>query len=134
MKKPQKTRMSALHVKSDECQAVIVNSLRVLIIPDGKGWFAQGLEIDYASGGDSLEDAKKRFQVGLEATIHEHLKIFGNLDRLIKTAPEEDWLLYNKNKNKLALSMVTFCTNGESTVDTEWPYPNIAFLEQRNVA
>jgi len=132
MKQP-KSKSVATHLQDDDCHAVIVDSLRVLIIPDEGGWFAQGLEIDYAAGGDSVEDVKQRFQQGLESTIHEHLRVFGNIDNLLnKQAPSEEWELYAKNKKQFALSMATFRTQNQGLdEDLHWPYPEILYLEQR---
>jgi hypothetical protein len=70
-----------------------------MIVPDGKYWFAQGLEIDYAVQAQSVEDAKKKFADGLEATVHHHLQIFGDISNLLKVAPNEEWLdLWNTTK------------------------------------
>lgn len=116
--------------QQEECLAVMVKALRVLIIPDGTGWFAQGLEIDYSAGGNSLEDVKRRFQEGLSATIQEHVRVFGSVDKLIKAAPAEDWAMYSSNNDKFALSLVTFCPNVNHD-PINWPYPEIIYLQQR---
>jgi hypothetical protein len=72
--------------------AVGLWNLHVLIVPDGRFWFAQGLEIDFAVQGDSVADAKKQFENGLEATIHHHIRIFGDIQKLLRVAPNEVWL------------------------------------------
>ena len=61
--------------------------LQVLIAPENDGWIAQGLEIDYAVGGASVEDAQTRFEEGLLATVHAHLEAFGDLSRFVRPAP-----------------------------------------------
>jgi hypothetical protein len=76
-----------------------VLGLQVIIAPDGNQWVAQAIQIDYAAGGDSEEDAKLRFEMGLEATIHEHLKMFGHLDNLLVPAPAELWRPLFKKKS-----------------------------------
>jgi len=68
-----------------------IGELRVVLVPDGDFWFAQGLEIDYAVQGASEKDAKKKFETGLEATIEQHLKIHGTIEGLLKVAPPEVW-------------------------------------------
>jgi hypothetical protein len=79
--------------------AVGLWNLHVLIVPDGRFWFAQGLEIDFAVQGDSVADAKKQFENGLEATIHHHIRIFGDIQKLLHVAPNEVWLdLWNTAK------------------------------------
>jgi len=99
-KKPSKTRPTkaspmtkALHAqhKDGAHHVVGVWNLHVLIVPDGRFWFAQGLEIDYAVQGDSVSDAKKQFEKGLTATIHHNLKIFGNIENILEVAPNETW-------------------------------------------
>lgn len=72
-------------------QAVGIGNLRVLILPDGDFWFAQGLEIDYGVQGKSLEDAKSKFEDGLAATIQLHLQQYGNIVKLLKVAGPEIW-------------------------------------------
>jgi hypothetical protein len=77
----------AIHVSSGKQHLVGLGSIRVLICPDGDCWFAQGVEIDYAAQGASIEDVKKRFEVGLRATIEENLKIYDSIDGLLAFAP-----------------------------------------------
>jgi hypothetical protein len=73
----------------DGSQVVDINNIRVVIYPNPKGktWLAQGLEIDYISQGNSIKAAKKAFESGLAATIHQHLKIHGDIHKLLKVAP-----------------------------------------------
>jgi hypothetical protein len=82
-----------LHVPSPDGQlhVVFVKALKVVILNDDDHWFAQGLDLDYASQGDSVDDAKKNFENGLAATIHQHLKAYGNLSKFLKPAPPEVW-------------------------------------------
>lgn len=68
-----------------------IGNLRVKITHDDGAWFAQGLEIDYAAQGSSLEDVKRRFEKGLLATIGEHLRIYGTIRKLLQPAAPEIW-------------------------------------------
>ena len=70
-----------------EHHAVVIWNLSVLIVPDEDFWFAQGLEINYGAQGDTPEDAQKHFQEGLAKTIHQHLKVHGNIEKLLTFAP-----------------------------------------------
>lgn len=90
-KKPKQT--TAFHgVSHDGSHHIVgIGDLRVVIVPDGNFWFAQGLEIDYAVQGTSEEDAKKKFEYGLEATVNQHLMIHGTIEGLLKVAPPEVW-------------------------------------------
>lgn len=82
----------AIHTTSGSTHVVHIGNLRVLIVNDDSSWFANGLEIDYAAQGSSLKDVKHRFERGLAATIDQHLKVYGSIDRILKPAPEDVWV------------------------------------------
>lgn len=79
----------ALHVTDGDHDHTAFGQLRVLITREGGVWFAQGLEIDYAASGTSLEDVKDRFSRGFCMTVQAHLEQFGTIDKLLKFAPSE---------------------------------------------
>jgi hypothetical protein len=82
----------AVHVNTPSGDAVVgVFDLRVLLTNDEEAWFAQGLEIDYAAQGASIEDVQNRFQEGLAYTLREHLKVYGNIEGVLVPAPPEAW-------------------------------------------
>jgi len=62
-----------------------------MLFNDDGSWFAQGLEIDLCAQGSSLADVKTRFENGLCATIHEHLKTYGDIKGVLQVAPQEVW-------------------------------------------
>jgi len=66
-----------------------VGSLRVLLYPEDGGWCAQGIEIDYTSCGDTVEEAKRRFVNGLADTIRFNLELHGNVDNILRYAPQD---------------------------------------------
>ena len=74
---------------------VRLGNIRVLLIPEDGGWFAQGLEIDYAAQGDTIRGAKKEFEDGLEAAVDAHLKKNGTVTALLHPAPFEVWKQVN---------------------------------------
>jgi hypothetical protein len=82
-----------LEYKDGVHHIVGLGNIRVLLMPDGDGWFAQGLEIDYAAQGDTKEDAKKEFEDGLESMVQEHLRVHGHISKLLTVAPPEVWHL-----------------------------------------
>jgi len=88
-KKPLRT--TAVHGTDGQTHIVGIGNLRVIICPDGDGWFAQGLEIDYVASGNSIEDVKENFQSGLKGTISLHLQMTGNIEKLLNPAPREIW-------------------------------------------
>src|SRR6266498_1658282 len=65
----------AAHLAHEDIEGVGIWNLSVLIVPDGEFWFAQGLEINYGTQGDSPADAQSNFQNGLLATISQHLRM-----------------------------------------------------------
>lgn len=80
-------------VATDVAERAIVGifDLQVLIVRESDGWVAQGLEIDYAVCGTSLDDVRSRFQRGLSATIQAHFGRFGSLDGLLQPTPTPVW-------------------------------------------
>jgi len=80
----------AVHAKkrTDKGTAHVVGigDLRVMIVEEEGHWFAQGLEIDYAADGLSLDDVKRRFEQGLASTVSEHVKIYGSIQHLLRVA------------------------------------------------
>lgn len=74
-----------------ELAVVGIFDLQVLVARDDDSWVAQGVEIDYAVCGTSLDDVRERFQLGLSKMIQAHFGKFGNLDGLLQPAPLEVW-------------------------------------------
>lgn len=75
-----------------ELAVVGIFDLQVLVARDGDAsWVAQGVEIDYAVCGTSLDDVRKRFELGLNKMIQAHFRKFGDLDRLLQPARLEVW-------------------------------------------
>jgi hypothetical protein len=90
--KRQKQRATELvHLTDGERHVVGLKALRVMLSHDESGWFAQGLEIDYAAAGKSMEEVKANFELGLALTMREHLKMHGGLEKLLQVAPQEAW-------------------------------------------
>jgi len=89
--KKQTVGASALHAHVGDHHAVGVLSLRVLLVEDTSGWFAQGLDIDYAASGSDVDEVKKNFEDGFCATVHEHLVMHGSIERLLKPADQDAW-------------------------------------------
>ena len=72
-----------------ELHAVVLNNIRVVIVPDGSSWFAQGIDIDYAAQGATVEETKSNFEKGLKATIDQHLRVYGTIRGLLQLAAPE---------------------------------------------
>lgn len=82
---------TAIHLQNGDQHLVSIESMKVIIVKDGEGWFAQSLDIDYFAGGTTLDDVKHNFEEGLALTIASHLEYFGNIDKIMRTPKMEDW-------------------------------------------
>lgn len=107
-----------------------IGNLRVILVPDGDFWFAQGLEIDYAAQGKSKPDAKRKFENGLLSTIQQHLKIHGSIEKLLKIAPPAVWkeFLYDPAGQANFYSQVS-----AHTIDA-LPFGGIEYIQQGDAA
>lgn len=86
--KVTKTGASAQQFVHGDHHVVDIKNINVAIYQKGKHWIAQGVEIDYIAQGDTVDDVKRAFENGLEGTINQHLKIHGDIDRLLKCSPD----------------------------------------------
>jgi hypothetical protein len=124
---------TALHgsVEDGSAHVVGIGDLRVVLIPDDDCWFAQGLEIDYAAQGDTIEDAQEKFQNGLAATVHEHLKIHGTINNILRIAPQGAWdLMLSATAEPHTFSQVTYHQISEIQGLWSLPFQGIKYLEQ----
>jgi hypothetical protein len=55
----------------------------VLVVEDGRFYFAQGVGVDYGAQGDTVSEAVENFRVGLIATLN----MPGNLGKVLPPAP-----------------------------------------------
>ncbi len=119
---------------ADEQDAMVaILNLQVIIAPDGDQWTAQAIEIDYAAGGTSQEDVKERFEAGLCATIHEHLKRFGTVKRLLVAAPSDLWLSLIRPKTLERFSQVSFHRFMPENLDYDtFPFGGIQYFRTEN--
>lgn len=119
--------------ENEDHHGVIVEHLRVVISQDEDLWFAQGLELDYAAAGDTLDDVKERFHQGLAATFREHLKIYGSVENLLRIAPQETWdtwLKADKNYNFTQVSLHDLADAKETVRERpRLPFRWIRFME-----
>lgn len=90
-RKPKGKQTTVVHAQNEDNHVVGIKTLQVMLLHDESGWFAQGLQIDYASAGASQEEAKENFEKGLMLTVKEHLRMYGSVEKLLKIAPQEVW-------------------------------------------
>jgi len=128
--KPKQPETVAMHASDAEgkLHGVGIWDLRVFIVPDGKFWFAQGLEIDLAAQGDSVEDAKKNFEDGLASSIDLHLRMYGNIEKLLNLAPAEIWQEARRDRKRINVySQVSLHNLAKSSEMARW-FDNITYL------
>lgn len=133
-KKPKKHGTAAFHATGEDGSHIVgIGNLRVVILKDGKKWFAQGLEIDYAAQGKNLKDVKDQFSTGLCATLHEHLRVFGHIGGVLKAAPPEVWkeMLYENAARLNFHSQISEhdFTHTNEKLQTDFPFANIEYLQ-----
>jgi hypothetical protein len=143
-KKNRGKTATAFHGKMKDGHDVVgLRDLRVVIVEESENvWFAQGLEIDYAVQGSSLNDVKKNFETGLCATIHENLRIYGNIERILKVAPQSVWkeMVFNPSRTLKRFSSVSFHNISENLkcdIDipkVDLPFDSMQFIESRQAA
>jgi predicted RNase H-like HicB family nuclease len=102
---PMGTGPKAFHATRGCEHAVILADIKVLILNDDGGWFAQGLDIDYSAQGDSIEEVKQRFEHGLQRTLEANLDAYGEIYRVLKVAPQEYWDTYWKQHKQWFITM-----------------------------
>jgi hypothetical protein len=120
-----------LELSREETHLVKVGALRVLIHPDGDGWYAQGIEIDYAATGGSVDEVKHNFEIGLARTIDLHLERWGTVKNLLKFAPPSEWEeLLGGQGYKFSMTI----THQVSTVSEKIPFQSIAYLQAAALA
>ena len=81
----------ALHATAGATHVVGLGPMKVIVCNEDGEWFAQGLDIDYASSGKSFEEVKKNFETGLAATIDLHIKAYNGIKKFLRPAPQDVW-------------------------------------------
>ena len=67
------------------------DELKVVVLHDKEGYFAQGMEIDHGAEGRTIAAVKANFEAGLAVLIRQHTSAHGNLDGLLKPTPVNTW-------------------------------------------
>jgi hypothetical protein len=101
---PQTT---AVHSTDGKTHIVGIGNLRVIICHESDAWFAQGLEIDYAASGHSVEEVKKNFEKGLKGTIDLNIKMHCDIEHFLKVAPQNVWRELHRKGNHYRFSHVS---------------------------
>lgn len=132
-----------IHQQDDNNQHVVgISDLRVMLVEDDGSWFAQGMDIDYAAQGSTIEEAQENFARGLQLTVRAHLISYGGIDRLLgDPAPKEIWREFQTAvvARKMRYSFVASFDLSEVADDLDkrglaFPYERIAFMQARKAA
>lgn len=114
-----------IHIKQQHNHAVCVAALRVIISEGDGGWYAEGVEIDYAAFGQTIEEVQLNFELGFIRTIHLHIAKFGNLNKFIKWAPQS---VLEKLPQSKPYKIDTFSTHNIE-VESVLPISSINYLQ-----
>jgi len=130
-----KTDYTAIHLKDGNNHLVGIGNLKVVLVEEQGSWFAQGLEIDYAAEGQSIEGVKSSFEHGFCCTIHEHLRVYGKIDKFLKPAPTEVWkeLVFDECADLNKFTQVSVHTINADVV-TYLPFTGIQYIQREKVA
>jgi hypothetical protein len=121
----RKLTATAIHGTDGETHIVGIGNLRVVICPDEGGWFAQGLEIDYAAGGSTILEVKTNFEKGLKGTINLHLQMHGNIEKFLNPAPPQIWKEFYWSGKQYRFTQVSLHDDLSKTLNVK----TIDFLE-----
>lgn len=112
------------HVDEDGGVHIFVDGMRVWVHFDDGAWIAQGIDVDYATSGETPELAIKTFTLGFCLTLIEHVKRFNTLERFITRRPPDDvyqaWFNAVKNE-KMGLRKVNLTVPESEFGDTDVP-------------
>ena len=81
-----------VNVREDGMPEIFLEGLRVWVRESESGdqWIANGIDIDYATSGETQELAVKAFVFGLCLTMVEHQKRFNSLEKLLSRRAPDD--------------------------------------------
>jgi hypothetical protein len=63
-----------------EVYIIGLGEMKVSIKPDGRFWYAEGVEWDYGAQGNTIADAAFNFIVGFQRTVILNMEKFGKFD------------------------------------------------------
>jgi hypothetical protein len=128
----------AMHLQHGKHEAIAIWNLSVLIVPDENSWFAQGLEVNYGAQGNTPEEAQENFQRGLLATIRQHLRVHGDITRILKFAPSQ--ILHRAAENRDSIKHFAYVTfqeilaGNDTKIERALPFGGIDYRVMRQAA
>ncbi len=127
----EKASAAAIHTASEDGTQTVGIGLRVLIRPDGRFWYAQGLEIDYGAQGDTPEEAKVHFEKGLSGTIRLHLQKYGNIEKLLKRVDNKTWREAILNQRNIEHFVQVSFRSIDPDNSVVFPYPMLEYYRSK---
>jgi hypothetical protein len=77
-------------IGADGKHRIAIDGLRVWLFQEDDQWIAQGIDIDYAASGETVERAKEMFELGFCLTLVENIRRYGSIERFVsKRVPKE---------------------------------------------
>jgi len=123
----------AVHGSTKNHNVVGIGNLRVVVCVDDGIWFAQGLEIDYASQGKSLAEVQRNFEHGLRSTVGLHLQAFDTIEKLLVPAPREVWKEMMAETRRFRFSQISVHEiEPEDELSKLAPYTGIEYVHTTN--
>lgn len=132
---PNSKCVIAHHRSIDGNMHSVAAQMRVLVCPAQEGGFvAQGLEIDYCSVGDTVEEVQENFATGFLATIQALIRGGRPLTALFKSStPAEVWSEYLEGAKDDQLICATV-VDLSSELPLGVPYQQLAFCSPRQMS
>jgi len=124
---------TAAHVQTKDDKHAVVLSLHVMVEQNGATWFAQGVELDYASAGSSMDDVQDRFARGLRSTIEANLKRHNSIERLLKYAPVAVREQFKASAMAFELNLVSSFDLADN-LPSSFPFHRLVFAERTQTA
>ena len=89
------------------------------------------MQIDYVVQGDSIEEAKKNFEYGLEETIDLNLRMYQNIEGLLFSAPSEVLREAAREKDTRSLKLYSQMTMHAIGAKSQQSLPFVVAGEKR---
>jgi len=77
------------HHESSDIHNIAFNGLNVVLCHEPAGWYAQGIQLNHSSMGDTEKEAVDNFCETLAKTVEAHLNKYGNANHLLFETPKE---------------------------------------------
>src|ERR1039458_8668250 len=77
------------HHESSDIHNIAFNGLNVVLCHEPSGWYAQGIQLNHSSMGDTEKETINNFCETLAKTVEAHMNKFGNANHFLVETPKE---------------------------------------------